>query len=470
MADFRLSAQVISRGSGQSAVAAAAYRSGQSLHDSRTDQVHDYSRKSGILHTEILAPDNAPDWMRNREQLWNAVEAAESRKNSQLARELQLSLPHELSHDERVDLVRRYVGEQFVAQGMIADIAIHAPDRRGDQRNHHAHIMLSMRELAGDGFSGKKATPKARAWNSPEQLEAWREQWAAYQNKEFERRGLEVRVDHRSFQRRGIDREPTKHLGPTASQMERSGRQSDIANDNRAIAARNAEREDLNQQAKVLDLQIARAKKEFAQWSAARRAELQSRQLDQSGDVGRKHQTQKNRLEDKLQATYGEHAGKLKKDAADIDARLEAKGARKLIRDVLGRTKADQQERTAVDKTLANIQQRQDEQRGKLARQQEQETAAVRPDQLRQQKAVERGIEKARKRREAEGWASQFQKQADKPPQTPQERPASQASQKTPQTPEREPSPPSQPKSERGRGSGRGHSGRGKGRGSGLEM
>ena len=161
MADYRFSAQVISRAKGQSSVASAAYRSASRMVDERTGQIHDYTRKGGLVHSEILAPDSTPEWMLDRSQLWNAVEAVERRSDAQLAREVQLSLPHELAPDQRRELVLGFVQEQFVDRGMIADIAIHEPGKNGDQRNHHAHVMLSMRELTGEGF-GKKN----REWNS----------------------------------------------------------------------------------------------------------------------------------------------------------------------------------------------------------------------------------------------------------------------------------------------------------------
>ena len=163
MADYRLSAQVIKRSDGRSAIAAAAYRSAERLLDERTGLTSDYSRKDGVTHAEIVAPDNTPDWMHDRAQLWNAVEAVERRKDAQLAREVQLSLPHELTDEQRKELVLGFVKEQFVAKGMIADIAIHAPSADGDQRNHHAHVMLTMRTLTNEGFGNK-----ARDWNSPE--------------------------------------------------------------------------------------------------------------------------------------------------------------------------------------------------------------------------------------------------------------------------------------------------------------
>lgn len=236
MASYRFSAQVIGRSSGRSSVAASAYRAGALMRDERTGLAHDYTRKGGIEHTEILAPENAPAWMRDRTQLWNAVEKAERRKDAQLAREVQLSLPSELSAEERRDLARAFVTREFVDRGMVADLAIHGPDRQGDERNHHAHVMLTLRELTGEGF-GKKA----REWNDTGLLEGWRERWARDQNQALERGGHAARVDHRSYEARGLDREPEPHLGPTASALEREGKASRIAEERRAVQARNEE-------------------------------------------------------------------------------------------------------------------------------------------------------------------------------------------------------------------------------------
>ena len=237
MADYRLSANIISRGKGKSSVASAAYRSASRLVDERTGEAHDYTRKQGVIHTEVMTPKGTPEWMHDRAQLWNAIEAIERRKDAQLSREIQLSLPHELSPEQRLELVRDFVQEQFVNHGMIADVAIHVPSREGDDRNHHAHVMLSMRELTGNGF-GKKN----RDWNSPDTLANWREQWAHHQNRELERHGHEARVDHRSYEAQGIDREPTQHLGPVANDMELQGKDSRIGNENREIEKRNSDR------------------------------------------------------------------------------------------------------------------------------------------------------------------------------------------------------------------------------------
>ncbi|TWB09324.1 MobA/MobL family protein [Nitrospirillum amazonense] len=251
MATYRLEAKIIGRSHGRSATAAAAYRAAVRIDDERTGQSFDYTRKQGVLHSEIMAPAGTPAWMYDRVQLWNAVEKVEKRKDSQLARDILMSLPHELTHEQRVDLVREFVATEFVAQGMIADVAIHAPDRQGDDRNHHCHILLTMRELTGEGF-GKKV----RAWNDTEQLEQWRADWAEVVNRHLERHGHHARVDHRSLADQGIDREPEPKQGPVATEMERQGRESHAGNDRRAVQARNAERAELDAELMVLSAEI----------------------------------------------------------------------------------------------------------------------------------------------------------------------------------------------------------------------
>ena len=194
MAIYHLRATMISRSQGRSATAAAAYRVAERIEDRRTGLTFDYAARGGVDHTEILAPDHAPDWVRDRSELWNRVEESETRKNSQVAREVRVALPDELTHAQRVALVRDYAQAQFVDRGMVADIALHAPGRAGDERNHHAHILLTTREVDADGF-----TTKNRDWNKVEVLEGWREPWARDSNAALERAGLEDRVDHRTL-------------------------------------------------------------------------------------------------------------------------------------------------------------------------------------------------------------------------------------------------------------------------------
>ena len=246
MAIYHLRASVISRSSGRSATAAAAYRAAELIEDRRTGLSFDYASKRGVEHTEILAPDHAPDWVSDRSELWNRVEESEARKNSQVAREVRVALPDELSPDERVELVREFCQEAFVDRGMVADIAIHAPGSEGDDRNHHAHIMLTTREIAAEGF-----TTKNRDWNGKDVLEGWRLSWAEVSNEALERCGLDERIDHRTLeeqrdearelaaeaQERGdeaealeqvvravaLDRRPLPQLSPGAWQMKERG-------------------------------------------------------------------------------------------------------------------------------------------------------------------------------------------------------------------------------------------------------
>jgi hypothetical protein len=220
VAEYRFEAQMISRADGRFATAAAAYRAGACIFDERTGVTHDYTRKGGVAHTEILAPEAAPDWAHDREALWNEVEKAETRINSQVAREVLLSLPSELSHEQRVVLTRDFVQDHFVAKGMVADIAIHEPPKGGDERNHHAHIMLTTREIGPEGF-----TVKNRDWNRRETLQEWREGWAIAQNRHLENvlgKGA-PQLTHKSYAEQGLTRLPGRHLGPEATAIERRG-------------------------------------------------------------------------------------------------------------------------------------------------------------------------------------------------------------------------------------------------------
>lgn len=166
MAIYHFSAQTINRSAGRSATAAAAYRAGEQITDERQGLEHDYTNKGGVLHTEIMTPPNAPAWASDRASLWNAVECAEKRKDAQVAREIVVALPHELNEVQRIELLRGFVKEHFIDLGMIADVAFHAPDKKGDMRNFHAHVMLTMRDISPDGFSDKKN----RTWNDKELL------------------------------------------------------------------------------------------------------------------------------------------------------------------------------------------------------------------------------------------------------------------------------------------------------------
>ena len=206
--------QVIGRSAGRSATAAAAYRSGEQIKDERTGKTHDYTGKSDIYNSEILKPDNAPARYGDRTTLWNEVEQKEKRKDAQVSREFLVALPAELTHEQKQQLTRDYVQDQFVNKGMIADIGYHD----FNSHNPHAHIMLTMRSVNEDGF-GKKN----RAWNKRAQLQQQRAAWAQHTNAHLERAGHDARIDHRSLKEQGSEREPQPKLGPAVMNMEKRG-------------------------------------------------------------------------------------------------------------------------------------------------------------------------------------------------------------------------------------------------------
>lgn len=235
VAIYHLSVKTISRAHGRSAVAAAAYRAAGLLLDARTGITHDFTRKSGVAATAIILPANAPEWAADRTQLWNAAEQAERRKNSTVAREFEIALPEELSPAERERLANDFTCELVERHRCAADIAIHAPGK-GDDRNHHAHILLTTRRLSRDGLGEKTRELDEKASGL---VTEWRERWAELCNERLAAAGHAVRVDHRSLEEQGINRLPTQHLGPFANTLERRGIKTELGNINRARAEKN---------------------------------------------------------------------------------------------------------------------------------------------------------------------------------------------------------------------------------------
>lgn len=266
------------------------------MRDDRQGLEHDYSRKRGVVHSEILAPKNAPSWMRDRDQLWNAVEAVEKRRDAQLAREIEVSLPRELKPSERQKLLRDFVQREFVDRGMVADVAIHEGKARDGHGQPHAHVMLTMRELIGEGF-GKKD----RSWNAPDVLMGWREAWARDANAALERAGRSERIDHRSLEAQRaeaeqqverarkdgqeevafehekkvvmLSREPEPKLGPSANAMEKRGLVTERGDAFRATQARNAQRQEYGW--KQLELRLEQLMERGRRFIAAARVRLE---------------------------------------------------------------------------------------------------------------------------------------------------------------------------------------------------
>ncbi|MGN6850625.1 MAG: Ti-type conjugative transfer relaxase TraA [Sphingomicrobium sp.] len=237
MALYHFSAKVISRSCGSSALAAAAYRSASRLHDQRLDRHHDFSNKAGVVHSEVMLPDGAPEHLSDREQLWNAVEDAEVRKDSQLSREVEFAIPRELSAEEGITLSRDFVAREFVAVGMIADLNVHREIGADGEPRPHAHVMLTMRAVDENGFGAK-----VRDWNRTELLEQWRERWAEHVNRRLAELDIDARVDHRSLEAQGIALEPQNKIGPAASRMAGQGLASERLSEHLAIARENGER------------------------------------------------------------------------------------------------------------------------------------------------------------------------------------------------------------------------------------
>ena len=229
MAIYHLSVKPISRSSGRSATASAAYRSGKKITDERTGEIHDYTRKKGVESADIILPKNAPDWAKDRSQLWNAAELAESRKNACVAREFEVALPSELPAEERRKLAIEFAQEMADSEGCAVDVAIHAPSSKHDNENYHAHILRTTRKIEADGLGEKLDTEKAGR-KRKDDLEAIRTRWADMTNAALERNGIAARVDHRTLKQQGIDRDPTKHLGPAATGYER---RTGLPSDNR---------------------------------------------------------------------------------------------------------------------------------------------------------------------------------------------------------------------------------------------
>lgn len=301
MAIYCFIMKVIGGNSRRSAVGAAAYRAGEKLYNERFDKTHnfinrrgaigaaayrsgeklnayDFTRKGEIIHNETILPKHAPEIYLVRSVLWNSAEKAERNHNARTAKEIVVALPNELTPQQQIELVRDFVQRNFVDEGMCADFSIHAGhihERKGEiypfegltiqRQNPHAHIQLTVRPINKDGTWGSKSKKEyildkngnkiklpsgewksrkvdANDWNKTETLLKWREDWARTINKEFERLGIDERIDHRSLKEQGIDREPTIHMGHKAWNLEKKGIKTERGNMNREIMARNRAR------------------------------------------------------------------------------------------------------------------------------------------------------------------------------------------------------------------------------------
>jgi len=396
VAIYHASTKPIARSAGRSAVAAAAYRAGVELVDARTGLVHDYTRKGGVEHTEILTPDGIGA---ERNALWDAAELSEKRKDARTAREWIVALPSELNAEQRSALTRDFAQALVERYGVAVDFAIHAPDREGDNRNYHAHILTTTRQVhrGADGnlIFGDKARIElsdsalrairdatiAGPWRpgdrygAVDQVQAVRELWEHTANTALERAGVDARIDARSLQAQGIDREATQHLGPVASEMERRGGKSDRGDGNREVAIHNAERARLS--AEIVELQAERQRIRAQERKATARQEFE--------------QSHRKPMPNTLaiwQAVATLVAKEAKQQMAEIQRRWDARRAQRQEREAEAKA---QREREAKEKALREAQEK--------ARREAQEKALREAKEKAQREAEEKA------RREAEARA-----------------------------------------------------------------
>lgn len=261
MAIYHFEAKVISRSDGGDAVRKAAYNARALLTNERTGEQHDYRRKGGLLFSGLYLPAGSPDWANDRSALWNAAEQAEKRSDSTIARHYIVALPHELTDEQRRWLVQDFVKENFTRKGYAVDVCIHAPDEDGDDRNYHAHILVSDRRLTADGFAPDKKERQLKAAERKAELLAQRQSWEKIGNRHLARHGHAPTLDHRTLEAQGIDREPTKHVGVHATAMERQGKRTERGAAKKSIEARNglrAEIADLKEKQRRADRHLTR--------------------------------------------------------------------------------------------------------------------------------------------------------------------------------------------------------------------
>lgn len=313
MASYHLSMKAVSRSAGRSSTAAAAYRAGEKIIDERTGEIHDYTRKGGVESTDIVLPDGCKSM--TRAELWNGVEQHHKRGDALVAREFEIALPDELSGDERRRLAVDFAREVANHYSVAADVCIHAPSAKGDERNYHAHILLSACTVGQDGF-GKKAAEldpihcQRQKEKIPTPADLWRGRFAELQNERLQEAGTNARVDHRTLKAQGIDREPTQHLGPAASAYERrTGESSRIRLD---FAQAVTERLALAKVAGELDKIVHQADRSILDLSGdlnAARAERDRRQAEQLQQKADQEQRQAERT--KAQALTIEQAWRM---------------------------------------------------------------------------------------------------------------------------------------------------------------
>ena len=318
VAIYHFKSQIIKRSAGRSATATAAYRAREKIKDERTGLTFDYRHISPASHCQILAPDNAPSWVKDRSLLWNAVEKAEKRKDSQVAREIMVALPSELSRDDQIKLGINFIQNAYVSKGMVADLAFHDLDKK----NPHLHVMLTTRKIDALGFGLKERdwNPKfKRGQAKGDRLEEERQLWQDYTNRALERAGYSARVDCRSLADRGLDRVPQIHLGARANNLEKKGIRTARGDEYRSIAATNKEIATLKIKLDITQHQI-QAEKELKK----PRIRKQQQELKKQKQEQKRREREQKKREKEEKRRQVEEQRRLKAEQQRIERELQA--------------------------------------------------------------------------------------------------------------------------------------------------
>jgi ATP-dependent exoDNAse (exonuclease V) alpha subunit len=315
MTIYHFNAKVISRKAGQSSIATAAYNAREKLTDERTGEIKDFRRKDGLIFSGIYAPKDAPEWTQDRGELWNRAEAAEKRKDSTIARNYEIALPHELNEQQQRYLIQDFIKENFTRKGYVADLSFHAPDKDSDNRNFHAHILVTDRRIEADGFAPNKSERQLKSNGRKGDLKNLRESWERHGNRYLERHGFEPSLDRRTLEAQGIDREPTRHKGANVSAMEKKGIKTDRGEQARQVEARNSE-------LKILKLEAAKIAQKIREAESARTAQQIQQQTEpevkqdaktklDSGMQNEKQPSQALTLEERIEKTRQERRDRI---------------------------------------------------------------------------------------------------------------------------------------------------------------
>ena len=356
----------IKRSEGRSSVQMSAYISRTCMEDERTGETHDARRKGGAEFTGIVAEENAPEWAFDQRKLWNSVELSSKRKDAQVAREIEISLPHEFSPEQRREAALKIAHMLIRRYGGAAQYALHEPGKEGDCRNFHGHFLFTTRRFDQNGGWAKKDSPLDDIKKGPKEVESLRAEIAAIQNDIAVREQHQIFVEHLSFQKRGLDKQPTQHMGKNATAIERRGEVTDIGTKNREIVAENQERAATREEIKVIHIDLAR---EQLQQKQQRSPAPPRTQDEEHASLYRESYDRRTAMVEAFERAHGQQEKELQKEAARLTGDIENAGFLKGIwRRVTGRTRQDREALENVSAKLSEIARLRDEQRAAFER------------------------------------------------------------------------------------------------------